>query len=79
MCLDRYRWDFPGGASGKEPACQFRRRKRGGFDPQIRKTPWRRAWENTPVFLLGKIPWTEEPVHGISESQTQLKQLITHA
>ena len=24
---------FPGGASGKEPACQFRRCKRRGFDP----------------------------------------------
>ena len=25
--------DFPVGASGKEPACQCRRRKRCGFDP----------------------------------------------
>ena len=24
---------FPGGASGKEAACQFRRRKRPGLDP----------------------------------------------
>ena len=22
---------------------------------------WRRKWQPTPVFLLGKIPWTEEP------------------
>ena len=31
-----------GGASGKELACQCRRRKRCGFDPWVRKIPWRR-------------------------------------
>ena len=40
-----------GGASGKEPTCLCRRRKRQGFDPQIRKISWRRAWQPTPVFL----------------------------
>ena len=25
-------WGFPGGASGKEPACQCRKHKRHGFD-----------------------------------------------
>ena len=25
------------------------------------KIPWRRAWQPTPVFLLGESPWTEEP------------------
>ena len=43
---------FPGDASGKEPACQCRRHKRHGFDPWVRKIPWRRTWEPTPVFLL---------------------------
>ena len=28
---------FPGGASGKEPACQCRRHKRHGFDPWVWK------------------------------------------
>ena len=32
---------FPGGASGKEPACQRRRHKRCGFHPWVRKIPWR--------------------------------------
>ena len=29
----------------------------------IRKIPWRRKWQPTPVFLPGEfhIPWTEEP------------------
>ena len=43
---------FPGGASGKEPTCQCRRGKRRGFNPQVRKIPWRRAWQPTLVFLL---------------------------
>ena len=45
---------FPGGTSGKEPTCQCRRHKRRGFHPWIRKIPWRRAWQPTPVFLLGE-------------------------
>ena len=30
-------WDFPGGASDKESACQCRRHKRLGFHPWIGK------------------------------------------
>ena len=45
---------FPGGASDKEPACQWRRCKRRGFDPWVGKKPWRRAWHPTPVFLPGE-------------------------
>ena len=52
---------FPGGTSGKEPTCQFRRQKRYRFDPWIGKIPWLRAWQPTPVFLPGKSPWTEVP------------------
>ena len=52
---------FPGGASGKEPACQCRRHKRHGFDPWVGKIPWRRAWQPTPVFWPGDSPWAEEP------------------
>ena len=52
--------DFPGGASDKEPTCQLRRRKSRGFDPWVGKIPLRRAWQPTPVFLLGESLWTEE-------------------
>ena len=45
---------LPRCASSKEPACQCRRHKRQGFDPQVRKIPWRRAWQPTPVFLPGE-------------------------
>ena len=45
---------FPGGASGKGPACQCRRLKRHGFDPWVRKSPRRRAWQPTPVSLPGE-------------------------
>ena len=34
---------FPGGTSGKEPACRCRRPKRCGFDLWVRRTPCRRA------------------------------------
>ena len=42
---------FPGGASSKEPTCQCRTCKRRGLDPWVVKTPWRRAWQLTLVFL----------------------------
>ena len=52
---------FPGGASGKEPACQCRRAKGRGFNLWVRKILWRRKWQPTPVFLPGESPLTEEP------------------
>ena len=45
---------FPGGASGKEPACQCKRRKRLEFNHWVRKIPWKRASKPTPIFLPGK-------------------------
>ena len=45
--------ELPGGASGKEPTCQYRRHLRLGFHPYVGKIP--------PVLLPGESPWTEEP------------------
>ena len=49
-------YSLPRQHSGEEPACQCRRPKRCGFDPWIRKIPWRRSrkWQPTPVFLPSK-------------------------
>ena len=59
MCIFIYRYriysGFPGGTSGKELACQFRRHKKPGFDPWVRKIPWRKAWQPTPVPLPGGV------------------------
>ena len=53
-CSESYR-GFPGGANGKEPACQCRRHKRHRFNPWVGKIPRRRAWQPTPVFLPRKF------------------------
>ena len=37
--------------SGKESTCQSRRCR---FDPWVRKIPWRRKWQSTPMFLPSK-------------------------
>ena len=65
---------FPGGASGKESACQCKRCKRHEFHPWVRKIPWSRKWNPTSVFLpkkfhgqqslMGYSPW------GFKESDT---------
>ena len=44
-----------GGARGQEPACQCKRCRRHQFDPWVGKIPWKRAWQPTPVFLLGEF------------------------
>ena len=45
---------IPGGASGKEPACQCRRCEGPVFSSWVRKITWRRVWQPTPVFLSGE-------------------------
>ena len=32
-----------------------------GFGPWVRKIPWRRAEQPTPMFIPGESPQTEEP------------------
>ena len=45
---------FPCGASGKESAWQCRSCKRLECNSWVRRIPWRRKWQPTLVFLLGK-------------------------
>ena len=45
---------LPRWLSGKESACQCRRRRRYRFDPWVGKIVWRRKWQPAPVFLPGK-------------------------
>ena len=42
---------LPWWLSGKEIAFQCRRQ---GFDPLVRKIPWRRKWQPIPLFLPGE-------------------------
>ena len=59
--------------SGKESTCQYKRRKRLGFDPWIGRIPWTRKWPPTPIFLPGKFhrqrslagysPWSHRVGH----------------
>ena len=60
-----------------ESACQRKRTGRCKFDPWVRKIPWRRKWQPTPVFLLGKSHGQRSlagygVVHGATKCQTGL-------
>ena len=46
---------FSGGASGKEPTCQWRSHRSHRFSPWVRKIPWSRKWQPTPGFLPGEF------------------------
>ena len=48
-------WGFLGGASGKDPACQFRRHERHGFDLLEKEMA------TYSRILAWRIPWTEKP------------------
>ena len=54
---------FPGGASDKKLACQFRRHKRLGFDPWVEKIPWRRA-AAAAAKSLQSCPTLWDPIDG---------------
>ena len=54
MAKDRGKWGFPGSSSGKNLPANAGRHKRLGLDPWVRKIPWRKTWQSTPVFLPGE-------------------------
>jgi len=48
---------------------------RPGFFSWVRKIPWRREWQPTPVFLPGESHGQRSwwaTVHGVAKSQIQL-------
>ena len=66
-----FRW-----LSGKEYAFQGRRHRRYRFNPWVRKIPWSKKWQPTPVFLPGKFYKQRSlacyVVHGVAKSQIGL-------
>ena len=75
------RWIGPcPGAQQYTVHLQCRRHRRPGFHPRVRKSPWRRAWQPTPVFLPGQS-YGQRSLAGysprVTESRTRLK-LLTH-
>ena len=71
---------FTGSPSGKEPTFQCRRLKRQRFNAWVRKTPWRRAWQSTLIFLPGESmdrgSWWAA-VSRVTKNQTRMKQIST--
>ena len=78
---------LPGGARGKEPACQYRRSKRLDINPCVRKITRGRKWQPTPVFfsreshgqrrLAGCSPWGRRVRHYRSDLAVCTRSRIT--
>ena len=45
---------FSRGSVVKDLPAMLEQCRRHGFNPWVRKIPWRRAWQPTPVFLPGE-------------------------
>ena len=54
VCVCVYVYELPRWLSGEESACQCKILGRCRFSPWVRKIPWRRKWQATPVFLPGE-------------------------
>ena len=58
-CVCVYPWSNPTPKAYQvakwKSACQFRRYKRHGFSPQVRKILWSSKWQPISVFLPGKF------------------------
>ena len=67
-------WELLGSLSGKEYICQCRI---CGFNLWSGKTPCRRKWQPTPVFLPGKTPWTEALGRLQSTGSQRVRQELT--
>ena len=52
--LDSVLAELPRWLSGWRIYLQFRRHRRLRFNPWVRKIPWRRKWQHTPIHLPGK-------------------------
>ena len=64
-CLHQlYFGGFPGGASGKEPACQCRKHKRRGFDPWVGKSPLEKDVANHSSILAWRISDGQRSLEG---------------
>ena len=66
---------FPGGASGKESTCPYRRPKRRGFGPWVGKVPLEKGMTTHPSILAWRIPvhrgaWRAAVRGGGKESDT---------
>ena len=73
---------FPGGANGKEPACQCRRRRDAGSIPGLGRSP---GGEHGNPFQysclenpMDRGAWVDT-VHRVTQSWTLLKRLSMHA
>ena len=64
--------------SGKESACQCRYHRRPGFNSWVRKIPWRRKWQPTPVFLPGES-YGQRSLVGYSPWGCREKDMTEHA
>ena len=69
---------LPRWLSGKESACQFSRCKRCRFSHWVRKIPWRRKWQPTPVLLPGKLHGQRSLVDYSSQGRKEL-DMTEHA
>ena len=83
------RFGLPQGLSGERTCLKCRRLRRGGLNPWVGKTPWRRKCQPTPEFLpgesqgqsslVGYSPWGSQELDRTEQLNTHMVTCKTHA
>ena len=73
---------FPGSLVVKNTPANAREHRRYGFNPKVRKIPWRRKWQPAPVFLpgqsrgqrslTGRRPWVASKLGTTEQLRTEV-------
>ena len=64
----------------KNPPTNAGDRRDVGSIPRSGRSPWKKAWQPTPVFLPGESPWTEEPggLQSVGQKESDTTEATGH-
>ena len=78
ICDYAWKIGLPRWRSGKESSCQCRRRTRPRLYTCVRKIPWSRKRQPTPVFLPGNFYGQRSPWRHKESDTTEQQHTCTH-
>ena len=69
-------WGSPGGKAVNNPPANAGDARDTGLIPELGRSPWRRAWQLTPVFLTGKFRGQRSLAKSDATERTHTRAII---